>query len=101
MTTDVDEFENRIHDLVEQENECDNLFKDIKNGNGENSLRYLSLRDACKELRRGILRSAMSAGLTRESINMKIKEVRDETIASNSKQTKKNQQNQPTSSKRN
>jgi hypothetical protein len=87
MTTGFDEFDNRIHDLVERENECDDLFKDIKNGNGENSLRYLALRDACKELRKGIFRSAMSAGLTRESINMEIKEVRSETIATNAKQT--------------
>ncbi len=86
MTTGIDEFHNRIHDLVEQENECDDLFKDIKNGNGDNSLRYLALRDACKELRKGILRSAISAGLTRESINMKIKEAKSETTATNPKQ---------------
>ena len=79
MTTGFDEFDNRIHDLVERENERDSLFKDIKNGNGANSLRYLALRDTCKELRKGIYRSAMSAGLTRESIKMKIKEVRSET----------------------
>jgi DNA-binding phage protein len=91
MTTDFDEFENRIHDLVVREHECDDLFKDIMNGNGENSLRYLALRDACKELRKGILRSARLAGLTRESINMKIKEVRNETIPTNPKQTRKNQ----------
>jgi len=36
MTTGFDEFDNRIHDLVERENDCDDLFKDIKNGNGEN-----------------------------------------------------------------
>lgn len=90
MTTDV-EFDSRIHDLVEQENECDVLFTDIKNGNGDNSLRYLTLRDACKELRKGIVRSALSAGLTRESINMKIKEARNQTIATTAKQTKKNQ----------
>ncbi len=90
MTTDV-EFDSRIHDLVEQENECDVLFKDIKNGNGDNSLRYLTLRDACKELRKGIVRSALSAGLTRESINMKIKEARNQTIATTAKQTRKNQ----------
>ena len=90
MTTDV-EFDSRIHDLVEQENECDVLFKDITNGNGDNSLRYLTLRDACKELRKGIVRSALSAGLTRESINMKIKEARNQTIATHAKQTKKNQ----------
>ena len=87
MTTGFDEFDNRIHDLVERENECDDLFKDIKNGNGENSLRYLALRDACKELRKGIFKSAMSAGLTRESIKMEINEVRSETIATNAKQT--------------
>ena len=87
MTTGFDEIDNRIHDLVEREDECDGLFKDIKNGKGENSLRYLALRDACKELRKGIFRSAMSAGLTRESINMEIKEVRSETIANNAKQT--------------
>jgi len=87
MTTGFDEFDNRIHDLVERENECDDLFKDIKNGNGENSLRYFALRDACKELRKGIFRSAMSAGLTRESIKMEIKEVRSETIVTNAKQT--------------
>ncbi len=86
-TTGFDEFDNRIHDLVERENECDDLFKDIKNGNGDNSLRYLALRDACKELRKGIFRSAISAGLTRESINMKINEVRTKTIATNAKQT--------------
>jgi hypothetical protein len=90
MTTDFD-FDNRIHDLVERENECDNLFKDIKSGNGENSLRYLALRDACKELRKGIIRNALSAGLTRENINMKIKEARNQTLATNAKQTRKNQ----------
>ena len=79
MPPSFDEFDNRILDLVERENECDNLFKDIKNGKGENSLRYLALRDACKELRRGIFRSAMSAGLTRESVKMKIKEVKSKT----------------------
>ena len=101
MTTGSDEFDGRIHDLVERENECDDLFEDIKNGNGENSLRYLALRDACKELRKGILRSARLAGLTRESINMKIKKVRNETIATNPKQTRKNQQNQSISYNRN
>ena len=86
MTTGFDDFDNRIHDLAERENECDGLFEEIKNGNGENSLRYLALRDACKELRKGIFRSAMSAGLTRESINIEIKQVRSETIATNAKQ---------------
>ena len=97
MTPVFDEFDNRIHDLVEREKECDELFKEIKNGNGENSLRYLALRDACKELRKEIFRSAKSTGLTRENIKMKIKEVRNETIATDAKQTRKNQQNQPTS----
>jgi len=86
MTTDV-EFDNRIHDLVKRESEVDDLFKDIKNGNGENSLRYLTLRDACKELRKGIFRSAMSTGLTRESINMEIKKARRVTIGTHAKQT--------------
>ncbi len=87
MTTGFDKFDNRIHDLVERENECDDLFEEIKNGNGENSLRYLALRDACKELRKGIFRSAMSTGLTRESINMEIKKVRRVTIGTHAKQT--------------
>jgi hypothetical protein len=89
MATGSDELDNRIHDLVKRENECDDLFEDIKKGNGENSLRYLALRDACKELRKGILRSAMSAGLTRESIKMKLKEVRNETNTADAKQTKR------------
>jgi hypothetical protein len=87
MTTGFAEFDSRIHDLVKRENECDDLFEDIKNGNGENSLRYLALRDACKELRKGIFRSAMSAGLTRESIVSKIKEARNQTSSANAKQT--------------
>ncbi len=87
MTTGFDEFGSRIHDLVERENECDDLFEEIKNGNGENSLRYLALRDACKELRKGIFRSAMSTGLTRESISMEIKKVRRVTIGTHAKQT--------------
>jgi hypothetical protein len=87
MTAGFDEFDSRIHDLVERENECDDLFEEIKNGNGEDSLRYLALRDACKELRKGIFRSAMSTGLTRESINMEIKKVRLVTIGTHAKQT--------------
>ncbi|MGA3109601.1 MAG: hypothetical protein ABSD99_09195 [Candidatus Bathyarchaeia archaeon] len=87
MTTGFDEFGSRIHDLVERENECDDLFEEIKNGNGENSLRYLALRDACKELRKGIFRSARLAGLTRESISMEIKKVRRVTIGTHAKQT--------------
>jgi hypothetical protein len=87
MTTSFDEFDSRIRDLVERENECDDLFEEIKNGNGENSLRYLTLRDACKELRKGIFRSAMSTGLTRESINVEIKKARRVTIGTHAKQT--------------
>ena len=86
MTTGFGEFDSKIHDLVERENECDDLFEDIKNGNGENALRYFALRDTCKELRKEILKSAMSAGLTRESVNMKIKEAKGVTIATNAKQ---------------
>jgi len=74
------EFDNRIRDLIEQENECECLFQDIKNGNGENSLRYFALRDACKELRKEIFKSAMSAGLTRDKIKMKIEEAKSGTI---------------------
>ena len=85
MTTGFDEFDNRIHDLVERESERDDLFKDIKSGNGENSLRYLALRDACKELRKAIFRSAMSAGLTRERIETEIKKVENKTTTTNTK----------------
>jgi hypothetical protein len=79
MTTGFDEFQNRIHDLAERENECDDLFEEIKNGNGEKSLRYLALRDSCKELRREIFRNAKAAGLTRERIKTEIKEARNRT----------------------
>jgi hypothetical protein len=79
MTTGFDVFHDKIHDLAELENECDDLFEEIKNGNGENSLRYLALRDSCKELRKTIFRSAMSAGLTRERIKTEIKEARKQT----------------------
>ena len=87
MTTGLDEFDNRILDLAERENECDGLFEEIKNGNGENSLRYLALRDSCNELRKEIFRSAMTAGLTRERIKTEIKEARNQTPATNAKQT--------------
>ncbi len=78
MISYPDEFRNRIHDLVERESECDELFEEIKNGNGENSLRYLALRDSCKELRKELLRSALSAGLTRERVNTEIKEAKSQ-----------------------
>jgi uncharacterized protein (DUF111 family) len=79
MTTGSDEFDNRIHDLAKRENECDNLFEEIKKGHGEQSLRYIALRNSCKELRKEIFRNATSAGLTREKIKTKIKEARKQT----------------------
>ncbi len=87
MTTGFDEFDNRILDLAERENECDGLFEEIKNGNGEKSLRYLALRESCKELRKEIFRSAMTAGLTRERIKTEINEARNQTTPTNAKQT--------------
>jgi hypothetical protein len=87
MTTGFDEFNSRIHDLAQRENECDDLFEEVKNGNGEKSLRYLALRDSCKELRKGIFRSALSAGLTRERIRTEIVKARNQLTATNAKQT--------------
>ncbi len=87
MTTGFDEVDNRIHALAEQENECDGLFEEIKSGNGEKSLRYLTLRDSCKELRKVILRSAMSEGLTRERIKTEIEKARKLVSATNAKKT--------------
>jgi len=88
MTTGFEEVDNRIHDLAERENECEGLFEEIKNGNGEKSLRYLALRDSCKELRKGIFRSAMSMGLTRERIKTEIVKARKPVLNSNSHQPK-------------
>ena len=79
MTTGFDEFHNRILELAERENECDDPFEEIKNDNDEKSLRYLVLKDSCKELRKEIFRSAMVAGLTRERIKMEIKEAGNQT----------------------
>ena len=90
MTTGFDEFDNRIRDLAERENECDGLFEEIKNGNGEKSLRYLALRDSCRELRKEIFRSAVSAGLTRERIKTEIGEARNQTTATNAIDHRKN-----------
>ncbi len=86
MTTGFDEFDSRISDLAERENECDGLFEEVKNGDGEKSLRYLALRDSCKELRKEIFRSAMSAGLTRDRIRTEIEEARNQKLA-NKKRT--------------
>jgi hypothetical protein len=87
MTTGFDEFDNRIHDLAQRENECDGLFEEVKNGNGDKSLHYLALRDSCKELRKSIFRSAMSAGLTRERIRTEIEEARNRMTHTKPKQT--------------
>ena len=83
MTIGTDEFDNRIHDLAERENECDGLFQEIKNGNGEKSLRYLALRDSCKELRKEIFKRALSVGLPRERIKLAIEEARNQSAANN------------------
>jgi hypothetical protein len=88
MTTGFDEVDNRIHDLAERENECEGLFEEIKNGNGEKSLRYLALRDSCKELRKGIFKSALSAGLTRERIKTEIVKARKPALNSSPHQPK-------------
>jgi hypothetical protein len=85
MTTGFDEFDSRIHDLAERESECDGLFEEIRNGNGEKSLHYIPLRDSCKGLRKGIFRSAMSAGLTRAGIWTEIEEARNRVTATNAK----------------
>ena len=87
MTTGLDEFDTRILDLAERENECDGLFEEIKNGNGEKSQHYIALRDSCKELRKEIFRNAMKAGLTRERIKTEIKDARNQKTATNAKQT--------------
>ncbi len=87
MTTGIVQFDARILDLAERENECDDLFEEIKNGNGDQSLRYIALRDFCKGLRKEIFRSAMTAGLTRERIKLEIREARNQRTPSNRKQT--------------
>ena len=80
MTTGLDEIDNRIHDLAQRENECHGLFDQIKNGNGENSLRYLAVRDSCKNLRKRIFTNALSAGLTREKIKIDIKKAKSMSL---------------------
>ena len=87
MTIGSDEFDKRIHDLAERESECDSLFEEIKKGNGEKSLRYLAVRNSCKELRKEILKNAMSAGLPKERIKTKINEARNKPTSRNVKQT--------------
>lgn len=78
MATGFAEFDSRIRHLAQRENECDSLFEQIKSGNGEESLRYLTLRDSCKQLRKEIIKNAMSAGLTRERIKREITEARNQ-----------------------
>ena len=77
MGTGFDDFDTRIRDLAKRERECDGLFEEIKQGKGEQSLRYLALRDSCKELRKEIIRNALSAGLTRERIKKELKEAKN------------------------
>jgi hypothetical protein len=89
MTTGFDEFDNRIRDLAERENECDCLFEEIRKGNGEKSLRYIALRDSCKELRKEIFRSAKTAGMTRERIKTEIGKARSQTTATNASRLRK------------
>ena len=78
VTTGSVEFDTVIRDWVEQEKECDRLFEEIKNGKGEASLRYLVLRDSCKDMRSEILRSAKSVGLTRKSIKQEMTQARQQ-----------------------
>jgi hypothetical protein len=87
ITRGPDEFANRIRELAERENECDSLFEEIKNGNGE-KLRYLAMRDSSKELRREIVRSAMLTGLTRERIKKEMAEARNQTTTLKRTKTK-------------
>jgi len=78
LATGPDDFDSRIRDLAAREKECDSLFEEIKNGKGENSMRYLALRDSCKELRKEIFRTGMSAGLTRERIKQAVSNARSQ-----------------------
>jgi uncharacterized protein (DUF111 family) len=78
VASGVDGFESRIRDLADREKECDSLFEEIKKGRGEVSLRYLALRDSCKELRKEIFRTAKSAGLTRERIKQAMSEAKSQ-----------------------
>jgi hypothetical protein len=81
MTTGFDEFDDRIRELAQRQKECDGLFDEIKKGNGDQSFRYLALRDSCNELRKEIIRSAISAGLTRERIKMEMTKARNQRSA--------------------
>ena len=92
VATGFGAFDSRIRDLAEREKECDNLFEEIKKGRGEVSLRYLALRDSCKELRKEIFRTAISAGLTREKIKQEMTEARKQTTTvTKAKPAKKNE----------
>jgi len=76
MTTGIDEFDNRMRDLLAREKQCDDLFEEVRKGNGEQSHRYLTLRDSCMELRKELFKNAKQAGLTRERVKAEIKEAR-------------------------
>jgi hypothetical protein len=89
MTTGLDDFDSRIHVLAERENECNDLFEEIKNGNGDKSLRYLELRDSCKELRKDLFRCATSTGLTRETIKTEIEKARTKISSSSTDSARK------------
>jgi len=78
MTMNLDEIHSKIHDLVKLENQCACLFDAVKQGNGSKSFNYLTLRDSCKELRKGIFKGAISAGLTREKIKTEIENAKRE-----------------------
>ena len=85
MTTGFDEFDNRIRELAQRQKECDGLFEEIKKGNGDQSFRYLALRDSCNELRKEIIRSALSAGLTHERIKMELAKARKQSSVAKEK----------------
>jgi hypothetical protein len=85
MTTGLHEFDSRICDLAAREKECDGLFEEIKNGNGEKSFRYLALRDSCNELRKELFRRAKLAGLTRERVKNEMAEARKQAVVTQGK----------------
>jgi len=76
LTTGFEEFDSKIRDLAVRENECDDLFEEVKSGKGEKSVSYLTLRDSCRAMRKELFKNARSAGLTRERIKTEIKEAR-------------------------
>jgi len=81
MATSSGQVDDRIRDLAEREKECARLFEEIKKGNGEQSPRYLELRDSCRELRNEIFRRAKLSGLTRENVKKEMAAARKLTTA--------------------